>query len=209
MSIMRPKLLMCGPFPGVAEHGSDGVIGARRLSDQWAGDIPASGTKDPSHGRGTDRRTACCCRTQEPKVAVVAMGRTSKGAALAPCPFELLASKPAQTVSPRNSTSSLAWCVSPGRLKLAKPVRKRRLSIMHNPSHIEARPLSEDQGFALFYPYCRPTRPLSARRTKSFGDIPMLGSPNLRRGNAPLAMRLKIDDLDAHLTPLDPYGLRS
>ena len=35
----------------------------------------------------------------------------------------------------------------------------------------------------------------------------MLGSPNLRRGNAPLAMRLKIDDLDAHLAPLDPYGL--
>jgi hypothetical protein len=39
----------------------------------------------------------------------------------------------------------------------------------------------EDQGFALFYPYCRPTRPLSARRTKSLGDIPMLGSPNLPR----------------------------
>ena len=114
-------------------------------------------------------------------MAVVAMGRTSKGAALAPCPFELLASKPAQTVSPRNSTSSLAWCVSPDRLKLAKPVRKRRPSMMLNPSHIEARPLSEDQGFALFYPYCRPTRPLSARRTKSLGDIPMLGSPNLPR----------------------------
>ena len=79
--------------------------------------------------------------------------------------------------------------------------------MMHNPSHIEARPLREDQGFALFYPYCRPTRPPSARRTKSLGDIPMLGSPNLRRGNAPLAMRLKIDDLDAHLAPLDPYGL--
>ena len=35
----------------------------------------------------------------------------------------------------------------------------------------------------------------------------MLGSPNLRRGNVPLAMRLKIDDLQAHLAPLDSYGL--
>jgi hypothetical protein len=35
----------------------------------------------------------------------------------------------------------------------------------------------------------------------------MLGSPNLRRGNVPLAMRLKIDDLHAHLAPLDRYGL--
>ena len=35
----------------------------------------------------------------------------------------------------------------------------------------------------------------------------MLGSPNLRRRNAPLAMRLKIDDLNAHLAPLDRYGL--
>ena len=35
----------------------------------------------------------------------------------------------------------------------------------------------------------------------------MLGSPNLRRGNVPLAMRLKIDDLRAHLAPLDRYGL--
>ena len=35
----------------------------------------------------------------------------------------------------------------------------------------------------------------------------MLGSPNLRRGNVPLAMRLKIDDLHAHLAPLDHYGL--
>ena len=34
----------------------------------------------------------------------------------------------------------------------------------------------------------------------------MLGSPNLRRGNVPLAMRLKIDDLHAHLAPLDHYG---
>jgi hypothetical protein len=34
----------------------------------------------------------------------------------------------------------------------------------------------------------------------------MLGSPNLRRGNAPLAMRLKIDDLHAQLAPLDRYG---
>ena len=35
----------------------------------------------------------------------------------------------------------------------------------------------------------------------------MLDSPNLHRGNAPLAMRLKIDDLHAHLAPLDSYGL--
>ena len=35
----------------------------------------------------------------------------------------------------------------------------------------------------------------------------MLGSPNLRRGNVPLTMRLKIDDLHAHLAPLDSYGL--
>ena len=35
----------------------------------------------------------------------------------------------------------------------------------------------------------------------------MLGSPNLRRGNVPLAMRLKIDDLHAHLASLDHYGL--
>jgi hypothetical protein len=35
----------------------------------------------------------------------------------------------------------------------------------------------------------------------------MLGSPNLRRGNVPLAMRLKIDDLNARVTPLDHYGL--
>jgi hypothetical protein len=35
----------------------------------------------------------------------------------------------------------------------------------------------------------------------------MLGSPNLRRGNVPLSMRLQIDDLNAHLAPLDHYGL--
>ncbi|MGH6799637.1 MAG: hypothetical protein ACREDI_14795, partial [Roseiarcus sp.] len=35
----------------------------------------------------------------------------------------------------------------------------------------------------------------------------MLGSPNLYRGNAPLAMRLKIDDLRAQLAPLDRYGV--
>jgi hypothetical protein len=35
----------------------------------------------------------------------------------------------------------------------------------------------------------------------------MLGSPNLHRGNVPLAMRLKIDDLHAHLVPLNRYGL--
>jgi hypothetical protein len=34
----------------------------------------------------------------------------------------------------------------------------------------------------------------------------MLGSPSLDRGNAPLAMRLKIDDLRAQLAPLDRYG---
>jgi hypothetical protein len=35
----------------------------------------------------------------------------------------------------------------------------------------------------------------------------MLGSPNLYRGNAPLAMRLKIHDLHAQLAPLERYGL--
>ena len=35
----------------------------------------------------------------------------------------------------------------------------------------------------------------------------MLGSPNLYRGNAPLAMRLKIDDLRAQLATLDRYGV--
>lgn len=35
----------------------------------------------------------------------------------------------------------------------------------------------------------------------------MLGSPNLYRGNAPLAMRLKIDDLHAQLAPLERYGV--
>ena len=35
----------------------------------------------------------------------------------------------------------------------------------------------------------------------------MLGSPNIRRENVPLAMRLKIDDLHAHIAPLDRYGL--
>jgi hypothetical protein len=35
----------------------------------------------------------------------------------------------------------------------------------------------------------------------------MLGSPNLDRGNAPLAMRLRIDDLHAQLAPLDRYGV--
>jgi hypothetical protein len=42
---------------------------------------------------------------------------------------------------------------------------------------------------------------------KSFGDMSMLGSPNLHRGNAPLAMRLKIHDLHAQLAPLDRYGV--
>ena len=35
----------------------------------------------------------------------------------------------------------------------------------------------------------------------------MLGSPNLYRGNASLAMRLRIDDLRAQLAPLDRYGV--
>jgi len=35
----------------------------------------------------------------------------------------------------------------------------------------------------------------------------MLGSPNLHRGNAPLMMRLKVDDLNAQLVPLDRYGV--
>jgi hypothetical protein len=42
---------------------------------------------------------------------------------------------------------------------------------------------------------------------KSFGEKSMLGSPNLHRGNAPLAMRLRIDDLNAQLAPLDRYGV--
>jgi hypothetical protein len=40
---------------------------------------------------------------------------------------------------------------------------------------------------------------------KFFGDISMLGSRKPRRGNAPLAMRLKIDDLHAQIAPLDRY----
>ena len=35
----------------------------------------------------------------------------------------------------------------------------------------------------------------------------MLGSPNLDRGNVPLAMRLKIHDLCAQLAPLERYGV--
>ena len=35
----------------------------------------------------------------------------------------------------------------------------------------------------------------------------MLSSPDIRRGNAPLTMRLKIEDLHAHLAPLDRYGV--
>ena len=35
----------------------------------------------------------------------------------------------------------------------------------------------------------------------------MLASHNLRRLNAPLALRLRIDDLRAHVAPLDRYGL--
>jgi len=35
----------------------------------------------------------------------------------------------------------------------------------------------------------------------------MLGSPNLHRGSAPLALKLKIDDLHAQLATLDRYGV--
>jgi hypothetical protein len=35
----------------------------------------------------------------------------------------------------------------------------------------------------------------------------MLGSPNLDRGNVPLAMRLRIHELRAQLAPLDRYGV--
>jgi hypothetical protein len=35
----------------------------------------------------------------------------------------------------------------------------------------------------------------------------MLGSPNLHRGNVPLAMRLRIHDLHAQLATLDRYGV--
>jgi hypothetical protein len=41
---------------------------------------------------------------------------------------------------------------------------------------------------------------------KFLGDMVMLGS-NLYRGNAPLATRLRIDDLRAQLAPLDRYGV--
>ena len=34
----------------------------------------------------------------------------------------------------------------------------------------------------------------------------MLGSLNVHRGNAPLATRLRIDDLHAQVAPLDRYG---
>jgi hypothetical protein len=37
-------------------------------------------------------------------------------------------------------------------------------------------------------------------------DIPMPGSQNVRRLNAPLTWRLRIDDLHAHLAPIDRYG---
>ena len=38
-------------------------------------------------------------------------------------------------------------------------------------------------------------------------NISMLGARNRHRRTVPLAMRLKIDDLRAHLAPLDRYGL--
>ena len=44
-------------------------------------------------------------------------------------------------------------------------------------------------------------------QTEPFGDMSMLGSPNLYRGNAPLALRLKIHDLHAQLAPLERYGV--
>jgi hypothetical protein len=46
-------------------------------------------------------------------------------------------------------------------------------------------------------------------KLKFFGDMSMLGSPNLYRGNAPLAMRLRIHDLHAQLAPLERYGVGS
>jgi hypothetical protein len=45
------------------------------------------------------------------------------------------------------------------------------------------------------------------KQTKSFGDLSMLGSPNLHRGNVPLATRLKIHDLHAQLAPIERYGV--
>jgi hypothetical protein len=44
-------------------------------------------------------------------------------------------------------------------------------------------------------------------KRKFLGDMFMLGSPNLYRGNASLATRLRIDDLRAQLAPLDRYGV--
>ena len=38
------------------------------------------------------------------------------------------------------------------------------------------------------------------------GDMPMSGSRNVSRLNAPLAWRLKVADLHAHLAPIDRYG---
>jgi hypothetical protein len=35
----------------------------------------------------------------------------------------------------------------------------------------------------------------------------LLGSPNLHRGNVPLAMLLRIHDLRAQLAPLERYGI--
>ena len=35
----------------------------------------------------------------------------------------------------------------------------------------------------------------------------MLGSPNVHRGNVPLAMRLRIHDLHAQLAPIERYGV--
>jgi hypothetical protein len=62
-----------------------------------------------------------------------------------------------------------------------------------HPSQIKARPLSENQSFALIdHIIVRPDLYLRVERSP-FGDISMLGSLNPRRGNAPLAMRLKID----------------
>jgi hypothetical protein len=44
-------------------------------------------------------------------------------------------------------------------------------------------------------------------KSKFFGDMSMLGSPNLYRGNAPLMVRLRIHDLHAQLAPLERYGV--
>jgi hypothetical protein len=43
--------------------------------------------------------------------------------------------------------------------------------------------------------------------TLPFGEMAIIGSRNLSRRTAPLARRLKIDDLHAQLAPVDRYCL--